>query len=186
MRIVAEKGFAATTVADLTGAAGISRTTFYELFKDKDDCFLASYASALDGLVRRVSLAYETEERWPDRTRAGLAVLLEELAANPDQARLALVGIAAAGPVAQRRYRAAVQRLTPFLDDGRDFAPAGRHLPANTSRMAAGAVAGLISEELAASRSEHLPGLLPDVLFASLVPYLGPREAMVEIGAKLG
>jgi AcrR family transcriptional regulator len=182
MRIVADKGYAATTVADLTKQAGVSRTTFYELFADKEACFLAAYDHAVDVLVRRIASAYEAEERWPDRARAGLAALLETLAADPAQARLALVDVAAAGPAAQRRFRAAVQRLTPFFDEGRDFAPGGRSLPANTSRMAAGAVVGLISDELVAGRAEKLPSLLSDVLFATLVAYLGPDAAAREVG----
>jgi AcrR family transcriptional regulator len=182
MRTVAEKGYAATTVADLTKRAGISRTTFYELFADKEACFLAAYDNAVDVLVRRISAAYEAEERWPDRARAGLATLLEALAAEPELARLALVDVAAAGPAAQRRFRAAIQRLTPFFEEGRDFAPGGRGLPANTSRMAAGAVVGLISDELVAGRADKLPNLLSDVLFATLVPYLGPDAATREVG----
>jgi AcrR family transcriptional regulator len=182
MRVVAAKGYAATTVADLTREAGISRTTFYALFADKEACFLAAYDNAVDGLVRRISAAYEGEERWPDRARAGLATLLEALAADPAQARLALVDVTAAGPAAQRRLRAAVQRLTPFFDEGRDFAPGGRALPANVSRMAAGAVVGLIVDELVAGRTDELPSLLSDLLFATLVPYLGPDAAAREVG----
>jgi len=182
MAIVAEKGYAATTVADLTKRAGISRTTFYELFEDKEACFLAAYDNAVDILVRRISVAYEAQERWPDRARAGLATLLEALAADPAQARLALVDVSAAGPAAQRRTRAAIQRLTPFFDEGRDFAPGGRNLPANTSRMAAGAVVGLISDELVGGRADKLPSLLSDVLFATLVAYLGPDAAAREVG----
>lgn len=182
MRIVAAKGYAPTTVTDLTREAGISRTTFYELFADKETCFLAAYDDAVDRLVRRISAAYEAEERWPDRTRAGLAALLEALAADPAQARLALVDVAAAGPAAQRRFRAAVQRLTPLFDEGRDFAPDGRALPANVSRMAAGAVVGLVADELVAGRSDELRSLLSDLLFATLVPYLGPDAAAREVG----
>jgi AcrR family transcriptional regulator len=182
MRIVAEKGYAAATIADLAGEASVSRTTFYELFADKEACFLAAYDNAVDRLARRISTAYEAEERWPDRVRAGLAALLETLAADPAQARLALVDVASAGPLAQRRLRAAVQRLTPFFDEGRDFAAQGRRLPANTSRMAVGAVVGLISDELVADRAGQLPGLLSDVLFATLVPYLGPDAAAREVG----
>lgn len=181
MRIVAAKGYAAATIADLTKEAGISRTTFYELFKDKETCFLAAYDNAVDGLVRRISASYEAEERWPDRARAGLATLLDALAGDPAQARLALVDVSAAGPAAQRRSRAAIQRLTPFFDEGRDFAPGGRGLPANTSRMAAGAVVGLISDELVAGQANKLPSLLSDVLFATLVPYLGPDAAAREV-----
>jgi AcrR family transcriptional regulator len=185
MRIVADKGYAATTVTDLTREAGISRTTFYELFADKEACFLAAYDSGVDALVRRISNAYEAEERWPDRARAGLGTLLEALAADPAQARLALVDVASAGPAAQRRFRAAVQRLTPFFDEGRDFAPGGRALPANASRMAAGAVVGLISDEVVAGRSDELPSLLSDVLFATLVAYLGPDAAAREVAEEI-
>jgi AcrR family transcriptional regulator len=184
MRIVAEKGYAPTTVADLTREAGVSRTTFYELFEDKEACFLAAYDNAVDILVRRISAAYEAEDRWPDRARAGLATLLEALAADPAQARLGLVDVAAAGPAAQRRYRAAVQRLTPFFDEGRDFAPGGRNLPANASRMAAGAVVGLIADELIAGRADRLPDLLSDLLFATLVAYIGPDAAAREVGER--
>jgi AcrR family transcriptional regulator len=182
MEVVAEKGYGPTTVADLTKRAGISRTTFYALFKDKEACFLAAYDAALDFLVRRISKAYELEDRWPERVRAGLVVLLETLAAAPAQARLALVDFGAAGPAAQRRFRAGVQRLTPLLDEGRDFAPGGRSLPANVSRMAAGAVVGLVADELVAGRAEQLPSLLSDLLFATLVPYLGPDAAAREVG----
>jgi AcrR family transcriptional regulator len=184
IRVVVEKGYAATTVADLTREAGVSRTTFYEHFEDKGACFLAAYDNAVDALVRRVGAAYESQERWPERARAGLTELLAALAEEPDLARLALVDISSAGPAAQRRYRAAVQRLTPLFDEGRDFAPAGRNLPANTSRMAIGAVTGLISDELVAGRAEYLPELLSDLLFATLVPYIGPEAAAREVGAR--
>jgi AcrR family transcriptional regulator len=182
MRVVAEQGYRATTIAHLTKVAGISRTTFYELFDDKEACFLAAYDSAADLLLRRIATAFEAEETWPQRVRAALETLLESLAAEPEIARLAVLDVSAAGPAAQRRYRAALQRLTPFFDEGRDFAPGGRSLPGNTSRMAIGAVVGLIADELAAGRGEYLTDLLSDVLFATLVPYIGPAAAAREVG----
>jgi AcrR family transcriptional regulator len=182
VRVVARKGYRATTVADLTKEAGISRTTFYEMFEDKEACFLAAYDAAVEALVGRVTAAFEAEEDWPRRARAGLAALLDGLAEEPELARLVLVGVSAAGPAAQRRHRAALQRLTPLFDEGRDFAPGGRSLPANTSRMAIGAVAGLISDELTENGAEHLPNLLSDLLFATLVAYIGPAAAAREVG----
>jgi AcrR family transcriptional regulator len=181
IRVVAAKGYSAMTVGDLTGEAGVSRTTFYELFEDKEDCFLAAYDAAVEMLVRRVVRAYESEEAWPERAAAGLRALLETLAEEPALARLSLVDVGNAGPAAQRRYRAAIQRLTPLFEEGRDFAPRGRNLPANTSRMAIGGVTGLIAEELVAGRAEQLPGLLSDALFATLVPYIGPDAAAREV-----
>jgi len=84
----------------------------------------------------------------------------------------------------ERRYRAALQRMTPFFDEGRDFAPAGRSLPPNTSRMAIGAVVGLIADEIEAGRTEQLPERLPEVLLATLSPFLGPEAAAREVEGK--
>jgi AcrR family transcriptional regulator len=183
IEVVAAKGYPATTVGDLTKRAGVSRTTFYELFADKQACFLAAYDNAVEALVRRVVAAYESAPgaAWPDRAAAGLAALLEALAAEPKLARLSLVDVDGVGPAAQRRYRAAIQRLTPLFEEGRDFAPGGRGLPANTSRMAIGGVTGLLADELLEGRAEQLPDLLSDVLFATLVPYIGPDAAAREV-----
>ena len=41
--VVGERGYAAATVADITTTAGISRTTFYEQFRNKEGAFLAAY-----------------------------------------------------------------------------------------------------------------------------------------------
>lgn len=181
VRVVAEKGYGAMTIGDLTGQAGVSRTTFYELFEDKEQCFLAAYDRAVEALARRVTAAYESAGSWPERAAAGLAALLAVLAEEPDLARLSLVDIGNAGPAAQRRYSAAVRRLTPLFEEGRDFAPGGRSLPANTSRMAIGGVTGLIADELIAGRAEQLPCLLSDLIFATLVPYIGPEAAAREV-----
>jgi AcrR family transcriptional regulator len=40
---VGERGYAAATVAHVTKAAGVSRTTFYEQFRSKEDSFLTAY-----------------------------------------------------------------------------------------------------------------------------------------------
>ena len=43
LEVVGEHGYADATVAHVTGAAGISRTTFYEQFSSKQDAFLTAY-----------------------------------------------------------------------------------------------------------------------------------------------
>ncbi len=177
MRVVAEQGYAATKLADLTDEAGISRTTFYELFDDKEACFLAAYDEAAQALIGAVTRAYEAQSSWPEALRAGLGTLLGAVAAEPGLARLGLIDFGAAGPAAQHRYLAAVKRVTPLFEEGRDFAPGGRSLPANTSRMAIGGVLGLVSEALAAGEGAQLPEILDEVLAAALRPYLGDARA---------
>lgn len=40
--VFAEKGFAATTIADIVKTARVSKQAFYEIFENKEDCFLAA------------------------------------------------------------------------------------------------------------------------------------------------
>ena len=57
----------------------------------------------------------------------------------------------------------------------------GGNLPDAQAVMATGAVSGLIFDELVAGRTAQLPSLLPDLLFAMLVPYIGPGAATEEM-----
>lgn len=40
---MSEKGYGATTVADILAGAGVSRESFYALFDSKSDCFLKAF-----------------------------------------------------------------------------------------------------------------------------------------------
>lgn len=53
--VVGERGYAAATVADITTAAGVSRTTFYEQFRNKQDAFLAAYDEFGEGFLAELA-----------------------------------------------------------------------------------------------------------------------------------
>jgi AcrR family transcriptional regulator len=55
--VVGEQGYAATTVAHITSAAGVSRTTFYEQFASKLDAFLVAYDDFGKQFLGELSLA---------------------------------------------------------------------------------------------------------------------------------
>src|SRR5436305_4647797 len=55
--VVADRGYAASTVADVIARAGVSRKTFYEHFRDKEGCFLAAYDVGVDLLLEAVASA---------------------------------------------------------------------------------------------------------------------------------
>ncbi len=54
---VADKGLAATTIADVARLAGTSKRTFYEHFADKEECFLALYRARSSELMEAVDAA---------------------------------------------------------------------------------------------------------------------------------
>jgi AcrR family transcriptional regulator len=55
--LVAERGYAAVTVADVVAAARVSKRTFYQHFADREDCFLAAYVAAAEGPLTRIAEA---------------------------------------------------------------------------------------------------------------------------------
>ncbi len=180
IRVVGRKGYDATAVADVIEEAGTSRTTFYKHFEDKHDCFLAAYDRMVERVFATVVAECEGEQPWLPRVRKGLATLVEIFSREPELARTALVEVAAAGAEARQRHWDAVSRLTAYLDTGRGL-DGGEELPEHISTMAVGAVSGLIFDELVGGRTEQLPELMPDLLFAMLVPYIGPTAAAEEM-----
>ncbi len=74
VEVVALEGYVDTTVAKITAASRLSRTTFYEYFKDKQDCFLA--AQHLLGVRLREEVQHKVAGEEPGRA---LASALEAL-----------------------------------------------------------------------------------------------------------
>jgi AcrR family transcriptional regulator len=179
IHVVGAKGYKATSVADVIEEAGVARATFYKHFEDKHECFLAAYDLVVERVMERVTADCDGSEPWMQRVETGLANLVGLFALDPELARMAMVEVAAAGAEARQRHWDAVARFTEYLEAGRDLSE--NDLPESTSLMSAGAVAGLIFDELLAGRAEQLPAMLPDLLFAMLVPYLGPRAAAEEM-----
>lgn len=183
VRIAAAKGFEAATVADVVEYAGVSEDAFYDSFEDKAECFLEAYDAVFDVLLAHVTAGFEAaaEEPWPEQIAAGLGALVELLSQEADIARLAMVEVTAAGDDARERYRAMLSRFTPFLEEGRVYSGQGDELPADTARFAIGGATSMIFDEVRAGRGPELKRILPDLVFAVLMPYLGPEAAEDEM-----
>jgi len=96
---VAEKGYAATSVADLTRMSGVSRRSFYDLFADKDACFSATVEAILEAAIGLV-LPEDREGDWEERARRDFHAFSAALSGQPAAAKLCLVDAYAAGPKA--------------------------------------------------------------------------------------
>ena len=92
----AEKGYGATTIGDICTAAGVSRATFYELFKDKEDCFHAAMELSLADAMGSIVAVYSPDKPWATMVRDA-AAFLELLASRPTFARMAMIEAPASG-----------------------------------------------------------------------------------------
>jgi AcrR family transcriptional regulator len=111
-RVVAEKGYAATTVADVVREAGVSRSTFYELFSSKEGCFLDAYNDGVDDLLQAVRAAvHDADDDWRAQLRAGIRAYLDRLARPDHFARVYIDEIHAAGAAALEARADALRRF---------------------------------------------------------------------------
>ncbi len=187
---VAEKGYAATTVADVVGRAGVSRKTFYEHFNDKEECFLAAWDAGVQTLIEALTRAtLETDGRWQDRVRAGVRAYLETLAAVPAFARTFLIEVLAAGPRALERRAIVHRRFAELLRElhqaQREVAPELPELPDEVFAATVGAVHELVTERVRQGRTAELPQLEPVITYLQLAFLGGHDEAARELGDSL-
>ena len=117
-RSCAKKGYGATTIADVCEGAGVSRATFYELFKDKEDCFHASMEVALADAMGRIVAVYSPDKPWAAMVRDAAAAFLDLLASRPTFARMALVEAPASGERAFELYASGKRVLQSLLERG--------------------------------------------------------------------
>jgi AcrR family transcriptional regulator len=116
---MAEKGYPATTIADIARVARVSKTVVYTHFRDKEECLLELYSRATDHVLQTVSRTQQEARAaglpWRERMRAVIGAYLEALAAGPAMAWAAVVEVQAAGRSALDLRRAVIDRYVDLL-----------------------------------------------------------------------
>jgi AcrR family transcriptional regulator len=161
---VARRGYAATPVAEVLKAAGVSRRTFYEQFADKQDCFLAAYDAIVALCTQRLVTSYHAGETWEEGIERAYDALLGTLAAEPDFAHLGIVDVLAAGPRALARREAALHRFACFIDFTRERAESVTSPPTLVGQAIVGGIHEIVYSQLVRGRAARLPQLTGELL----------------------
>ena len=77
---ISRSGYGEAAVADILHEAGMSRRTFYDLFENKEDCFLQAYDAAVRRVRMVVGAAYHNAGGWVGlrgRVELGLGAFLD-------------------------------------------------------------------------------------------------------------
>jgi AcrR family transcriptional regulator len=178
--VVAERGRADSTVAHVVARSGVSRRTFYEVFEDFEDCFVAALEQSIERAREYVQLDYDPEQRWRTRVRAGLTGLLEFLAEEPAMGRLCVVETLGAGSRVHARRMQAVDRLIAVIDEGRSESKGAKALPPLTAEGVVGGVLSVLHARLIGKPSGSLLDLVGPLMGMIVLPYLGPAMAQKE------
>jgi AcrR family transcriptional regulator len=171
----------ALTVEDISAQAGVSRRTFYENFRDKEDCFVTSYRQHADELIAVVAAAASVGDGWHERARFALGALLRFLAKRPAVARMAVIEVMAAGPAAIAERDRAVASLSALIGD-EVFTLVPDPAPALLLQTIAGAALELIYGRVLGGRAGELEQLQGTLMYLVLVALHGPAGAAVRAG----
>jgi len=175
--LVVEKGYAATTIADVARRAHISQSTFYKHFRDKADALEAALDSSGAQMLAAALPAVRREPAWPGAVRVALEALCAFMAAEPVFARLREVEVYAVGPeaVAQRdRARGEIVEMLANVAEAesvrQDFDPIAVEATLGTFQA-------LLYSRIHAGRLKDLAEVPPTVTYLALAPVLGAEEA---------
>jgi AcrR family transcriptional regulator len=188
--IVAEQGFRRMAARKVAERAGVSPKTFYDLFSDREDCFLAVFDQAVEELSAVARAAYEGESDWVAGIRAGLGALLDFLERESELCRLVFVEALGAGPRVLARRAQVLERLEGVIDGGRAGGKSARppqELLGDLGRSAltAEGIVGAAFSVIHARLSQQPPGplgaLLNPLMATVVLPYRGRAAAAREL-----
>jgi AcrR family transcriptional regulator len=169
-KTVAEYGYQEASVRRLLGRAGLSRRTYYELFEDKEDCFLAAYDEVVDHVLGLVVEGYEQGGTPEERIERGLTAFLEFCRDEPDIARMCIVEVLAAGPAARARRADTMERLAGLMEDALHELRGDRKLSKLAAQGLIGGVHELIYTPIDRGEVEDLPALAEQIVATQVTP----------------
>jgi AcrR family transcriptional regulator len=158
-----EGGFAAATVARIVTRARVSRTAFYTLFSDRDECLTAILDRAVRSVENELLAAEIARLPWADGVHAGLLVILEMLDREPALARAYVLEATQGGPMVLAHRAAVMQRLAQALDRGRTEHAPGDHCTELTAEGLVGGVFAIVHSHLLRRDPRALASLAPEL-----------------------
>jgi AcrR family transcriptional regulator len=175
---VAEKGYEATTVADLVELSGVSRSAFYKHYDDKQACFLAT-VEALVGPTLRMVGADESAAAGVERAKQAFESLIKLMVAQPAASKMCFVEVYAAGPQGAALVDRTMDLATDLAMQMLVQIPERKGIPLELVRALVGGIQKVIHKRLYRGQEKELLELVPQLwewLFSYPVPP-GPLRA---------
>lgn len=176
----AERGYAETTIEMIVDAAALDRAAFDRHFRGKYDCFLFAWQEINEECLEEMVRAYDSQEDWPDRLRAVAHEIVHGLRRDPGRASFG-VEVLAAGDAARARRDMTMRVIASLIDAGRREMEDPDAVPRTTAEALAGSAYGQIYSKIVRGDADALPDLIPQLMSAAVMPYLGVEAALEEL-----
>jgi AcrR family transcriptional regulator len=176
LRLAVLDDYSQLTAPQIAEEANVSIEAFFELFADRDECFLAALDMLSEELLAIAADPGPVSRDWPQAVRRVLGELMRRLAENPVYARTIAQEAFAAGPAAARRNLELAQGIATLLTEG---GPGSAHSRLSVDGLA-GAIWHTVRSHVAGARIELLPVFSDYLAYVALAPLIG-ADAAVEV-----
>jgi AcrR family transcriptional regulator len=171
---VAEKGYPATTVAEVVDRAATSQRTFYEHFANKEEALIAALDSGSAQMLGTTLPAFRRAPDWQSAVHQAYEAMFAFGIEEPEYSRLGAVEMYAAGKRALQTRDTIMEGLEALLAPGYELAP---EAPPIAAEAIGGAIYALVYDQVKAKGPESLPELVPMATYMTLAPFIGADEA---------
>jgi AcrR family transcriptional regulator len=173
LRLTVLEDYAELNALQIADEADVPLDDFFELFVDKEECFLAAFDAMSDELLTLTADPELVGDDWPHAVRHALGALMRHLADHPPHAQIIAAEVYAAGPDAIERNHELTSDIATLLTEG---APEGAG-----GTFALDAVSGAIWHtvrcQVASAQIQLLPALTDYLSYVVLAPFIGADAA---------
>jgi AcrR family transcriptional regulator len=167
LELVADRGYAATSVPDVVTAARVSKSGFYSLFDGKVECFVALLDEMGAELLESLFDLSEAESPRQALER-GMSIYLSFWQGRPLFARAYFVELPGAGAQAVEQRERQLDRFAALFEAlgvwARHEDPSLPPLPPSAPYLVVGGITELVAREVRAGRTESLSALRDELI----------------------
>jgi AcrR family transcriptional regulator len=157
-------GFSGTTVAELVGLAGVSKSTFYQHFDSKQDCFLATFDAIIDEVTKRVTETFREPGDFRERLTRALKTFTEIAADEPAAASLVAVDSLTLGKVGIAHRERGSKAFELMIQQSFDHSPSAIEVSDTTVRAIVAGIRGVVYRSLRARQADRLPQVVDELV----------------------
>lgn len=170
VKVVARIGYHETSVEKVLVEAGVSRRTFYDLFADREDCFLAAYDEVVTHAITLIVQAYRQDGGVAKRIQRSMEAFFGFCKEEPEAARVCIVEVLAAGPRARARRADTMERLADLVGQAFQGLPRQRKIGPLAARALVGGVHELVYDHVDRGEVDMLPALAEQIVASQVTP----------------
>lgn len=172
--LLAEQGYQAMTITEISQRASVSLTTFYNHFESKQEAFMAAVDEAERQVFEVTLPVYHRARDWPHAARDVIYAFFAFNATHPEMSRLGGLQIFSGGADGLDRHEAATTRFGAAISPGYAKSPGTSPI---IGEAISGSLAALIYQQILQRGPERLYEVAGIASFLALTPFVGADKA---------